>query len=68
MVFCFDSNTSRDAGRGIEPRPFRFLKVLGAKLTKDEAFALADQIGQDGFRLLGAVDAPDGPAENIRKQ
>jgi hypothetical protein len=34
MVFCFDSNTSRDAGLGIEPRPFRFLKVVGAKLSK----------------------------------
>ena len=29
MVFVFDSNTSRDAGLGIEPRPFRFVKVVG---------------------------------------
>jgi hypothetical protein len=34
MVFVFDSNTARDAGLGIEPRPFRFVKVLGALLTK----------------------------------
>lgn len=32
MVFCFDSNASRDVGLGIEPRPFRFVKVVGAKL------------------------------------
>ncbi len=36
MVFCFDANTSRDAGLGIAPRPFRFTKVVGAKLTKDD--------------------------------
>jgi hypothetical protein len=36
MVFCFDSNTSRDAGRGIEPRSFRFIKVVGAKLLKSD--------------------------------
>ena len=34
MVFVFDANTSRDAGQGIEPRPFRFVKVVGAALTK----------------------------------
>ena len=40
LVFVFDSNTSRDAGRGIAPRPFRFVKVLGALLTrKDWAFS-----------------------------
>ena len=36
MVFCFDSNTSRDSGRGIESRPFRFVKVVGALLTKSD--------------------------------
>ena len=36
MVFVFDSNTSRDAGQGIAPRPFRFLKVVGAKLEKTD--------------------------------
>ncbi len=33
MVFVFDSNTQRDATQGIEPKPFRFVKVLGAQLT-----------------------------------
>ena len=36
MVFVFDSNTSRDAGQGIEPRPFQFIKVVGAKLLKED--------------------------------
>lgn len=36
MVFCFDSNTSRDAGLGILPKPFRFVKVVGAKLEKSD--------------------------------
>lgn len=36
LVFCFDSNTSRDAGLGVEPRPFRFVKVVGAKLEESD--------------------------------
>lgn len=32
MVFVFDSNRPVD----LEPRPFRFLKVVGAHLTKDD--------------------------------
>ena len=34
MVFCFDSNASRDKGLGIEPRPFRFVKVVGARCER----------------------------------
>ncbi len=33
MVFVFDSNTQRDPSLGIEPRPFRFVQVLGVQLT-----------------------------------
>lgn len=36
MVFCFDSNTSRDAGAGGDPKPFRFVKVVGARLEKSD--------------------------------
>ncbi len=36
MVFVFDSNRPVDAGRGIEPRPFRFVMVLGARLLKED--------------------------------
>lgn len=32
MVFVFDSNRPVD----LEPKPFRFLRVLGAQLTKDD--------------------------------
>jgi hypothetical protein len=35
-VFVFDANSSRDVAQGVEPRPFRFLKVIGARLTKDD--------------------------------
>jgi hypothetical protein len=36
MVFVFDSNTARDEGLKISPRPFRFVKVVGALLTKSD--------------------------------
>ncbi len=40
MVFVFDANSSRDATQGIAPRPFRFVKVVGAQLgEKDWAFS-----------------------------
>jgi hypothetical protein len=32
MVFVFDSNRPKD----VAPRPFRFVKVVGAQLTKDD--------------------------------
>lgn len=36
MVFVFDSNTSRDEAQAIPPRPFRFVKVVGALINKDD--------------------------------
>lgn len=36
MVFVFDANRATDARRGIAPRLFRFLKVIGAELNKDD--------------------------------
>ncbi|RIK79345.1 MAG: hypothetical protein DCC67_10675 [Planctomycetota bacterium] len=36
MVFAFESNTSRDVSLGIDPLPFRFTKVIGAKLLKSD--------------------------------
>jgi hypothetical protein len=36
MVFVFDSNTVRDEALGIAPRPFRFVKVVGALITKKD--------------------------------
>ncbi len=36
MVFVFDSNRPTDVARGIKPRPFRFVKAVGARLTRDD--------------------------------
>jgi|SRR5215213_1070804 len=36
MVFVFDSNRPVDASKEIPPRPFKFVMVLGAKITKDD--------------------------------
>jgi hypothetical protein len=36
LVFVFDANSSRDEAQGIEPKPFRFLKAVGAKLSKSD--------------------------------
>ena len=36
MVFVFDANTARDAARGIAPKPFRFVEVVGAQLEKSD--------------------------------
>ncbi|MEA5623863.1 hypothetical protein [Nostoc sp. UHCC 0251] len=36
MIFVFDSNRPSDAVQGIQPKPFRFIKVVGASLTKND--------------------------------
>lgn len=36
LVFVFDSNRSSDVGKGVAPRPFRFVKVVGAGLTLED--------------------------------
>jgi len=36
MVFVFDANSARDASQGIGPKPFGFLKVVGAQLAKSD--------------------------------
>jgi hypothetical protein len=36
MVFVFDANCVTDVDRGLQPKPFRFLKVVGAKLSVDD--------------------------------
>lgn len=36
MVFVFDANASRDKGQGKDPKPFRFVKVVGAELAKSD--------------------------------
>jgi hypothetical protein len=34
MVFVFDSNRPEDTVKNVSPKPFRFVEVVGAKLTK----------------------------------
>ena len=36
MVFVFDANSARDVSLEIDPKPFRFLKVVGAQLEKSD--------------------------------
>lgn len=36
MVFCFASGRPTDEAKGIDPAPFRFLKVVGAQLQRSD--------------------------------
>ena len=36
LVFVFDSNRPSDIAKDINPKPFRFVGVFGAQLTKDD--------------------------------
>jgi hypothetical protein len=36
LVFVFDANSSRDHELGIQPKPFRFIKVVGAQLDQKD--------------------------------
>ena len=64
MVFAFDANSARDAGIGNDPKPFRFLKVVGAQLDKgDWAFSgrsatsrrtITASVTQTGFEKMEA--------------
>jgi hypothetical protein len=36
MVFVFDSNRPVDTAKGIAPRPFKFVMVVGARLSKED--------------------------------
>lgn len=36
MVFVFDSNTQSHDAKGIDPKPFRFVNVVGAQLSLDD--------------------------------
>jgi hypothetical protein len=36
MIFIFDSNRPGDVPKGIAPKPFRFIRVLGAPLEKED--------------------------------
>ncbi len=36
MVFLYDSNKPADPVQAVDPRPFRFVRALGARLTKED--------------------------------
>ena len=36
MAFVFDSGRPADQGKGIAPKPFKFVAVVGARLTKKD--------------------------------
>lgn len=64
MVFVFDSNRPADVAKDIAPRPFRFVKVVGARLVKsDWTFAgrsetsrrtITASVNESGFRKMQA--------------
>ncbi len=36
MVFMFDANRPDDEAKGVPPRPFRFVRVAAARLTRED--------------------------------
>lgn len=64
MVFVFDSSRPADTAKNIAPRPFRFVKVVGARLIKsDWTFAGRSQtsrrtitasVNESGFQKMQA--------------
>lgn len=64
MVFVFESNRPGDTEKGVDPMPFRFIKVVGAELTKsDWLFAgrsetsrrtITASVQQSGFEKMEA--------------
>ncbi len=36
LVYVFDASSPRDLSQAVSPRPFRFLKVVGAQLAKSD--------------------------------
>jgi len=54
MVFVFDSNRPQDATRGVPPHPFRFVRVLGAQLTRED-WAFAGRSGTSRRTITASV-------------
>jgi hypothetical protein len=56
MVFVFDSNRPNDVTNGIEPRPFRFVKVIGAQL-EDSDWRFSGRTGESRRTITASVQA-----------
>jgi len=64
MVCVFDSNAAKDKATGIGPRPFQFIKIVGAKIAKtDWTFSgrsatsrrtITASVNQSGFAKMEA--------------
>jgi hypothetical protein len=60
-VFVFDSNRPADLTKTIAPKPFRFVKVVGAELTRENwSFAGRSETSQ---RTITASVTPSGLAK-----
>ena len=58
LVFVFDSNRPADLTRNVAPRPFRFVKVLGAELAR-EVWSFAGR-SETSRRTITASVTPTG--------
>jgi len=78
MVFVFDSNVQPDRSNNINPRPFQFLKVVGANITKEDwrfsgrsetsRRTITASVTRSGYEKMMAnwiYQAPRVTAENI---
>jgi len=54
MVFVFEAGRASDAGKGIKRAPFRFIKVCGALLTKDD-WAFSGRSGASRRTITASV-------------
>ncbi len=61
MVFVFDSNRPTDFAKGSKPKPFRFVKVVGAGLTRDD-WSFSGRSGASR-RTITATVTPVGVAK-----
>jgi hypothetical protein len=62
LIFVFDSNRPNDALKNVQPKPFRFLQVVGAGLTKEDWIfsgrsetsrrTITASVGQSGYRKM----------------
>jgi len=55
LVFMFDSNRPNDAVKGVEPRPFRFLRVAGARLALED-WTFSGRIGESRRTITASVN------------
>ena len=54
LVFVFDANGSRDSRLKVAPKPFKFLKVVGAQLTKSD-WAFSGRSGTSRRTITASV-------------